>query len=124
MDDIAKLVAGIETKQNELATAIETKAGAEVIETLKQEVKDIAAKSLETINDLEAKAIAQGEEIETLKNTQSQVNVKKSFTEVLKDTYTKGLSEWKEGGKKGMVSIELDLKAILIQILLVIFLKR
>lgn len=112
MTDIEKLVEGIEAKQNELATAIETKAGSDIIETLKQEVKDIAAKSLETVEELEAKAIAQGEEIEKLKTAKSEVIEKKSITEVVKDAYTKGLSKFKEGGEKGMVSIELDLKAI------------
>lgn len=112
MTEIEKLVEGIEAKQTELSKAIETKAGAEVIEALKQEVKDIAAKSLETVKELEEKAITLGEEVETLKNSQNQVTTKKSLTEVVKETYIKGLEEWKKGGKKGMVSLPLDLKAI------------
>ena len=77
MSELDKLVEGIQAKQNELATAIETKAGADIIENLKQEVKDIAAKSLETVKELEEKSLAQGEEISKLNNLQV-VNLKNS----------------------------------------------
>jgi HK97 family phage major capsid protein len=72
--------------------------------------KELATESLAEVKEMNLK---QGEEIEMLKKAQAErPAAKKSLTEVVKDAYTKGLESWKEQGKKGMVEVELNLKAI------------
>lgn len=110
MTELDKVVAGIEAKQAELLKAIDAKASTEVLDSLKSELKELATESLAEVKEMNLK---QGEEIEMLKKAQAErPAAKKSLTEVVKDAYTKGLETWKEQGKKGMVEVELDLKAI------------
>ena len=109
MSELKDVVAQIEKKQSELLTAIEAKAGTDVLETLKSDLQAFASEKMKEVEEMNIK---QGEELELLKKAQAERGVQpKTLNEAITASYTKGLNEFKAKGSQGMIEVPLFEKA-------------